>query len=234
MALTGPLSVKQDPMNNLKAKLFGARGDEPVSAGPWRVNFVNASTLPDIKVVRTAFVLNYGLAILATAMVGYGVHQELSIADVSAQVAELESQAVALTPADTKIRQSSALFLQYAAAVDEYARFKTSGLDVFALYAQLGELRVNDIVYDNVLIDTNSTDSKKKVGAKITLSGKCKGVTKEGFTRIEALYAKFVGMPYLRSLTGYEPKYAKSPVTVPDNQAQVIQFTFQLTLEPKS
>lgn len=220
-------------MNKLKAKLFGARGGEPVSASRWRVNFVNVAALPDIKVIRTAFVLNYGSAILAAAIVGYVVHQELSIADVTAQVAELESQAAGLTPADTKIRQTSALFSQYSAAVDEYVRFKTGGLDVFALYAQLGDLRVNDVIYDNVLIDTNATDAKKKVGAKITLSGKCKGVTKEGFARIEALYAKFVGMPYLRSLNGYEPKYAKSPVTVPDNQAQVIQFTFQLSLEPK-
>lgn len=221
-------------MNNLKTKLFGWASAEPDSAAAWRVNYVNAAALPDIKVVRTTFLLNYGLAIFAAASVIYLVHQELAITDVTAQVAELEAQATALIPTDTKIRQASAWFSQYADPVDEYVRFKTGGLDVFALYAQLGNLRAEDISYDNILIDTNAVDGKKKMGAKITISGKRKGVSKDGFERIEALYAKFVGMPYLRTIKGFEAKYPKSPITVPDNQAQVIQFTFQLTLEPKS
>lgn len=221
-------------MNNLKSKLFGGTEAESKTPERWRVNFVNAEALPDIKIIRTAFVVNYGLAIAALCIFAYAARQEVIIADIASESAKINAQADAMTATDTKIREKAALFTQYSAAVDEYVKLKTGGLDVFALYAQLGELRVDDVTYDNVLVDAMPGDAKRKIGAKIVISGKRKGLTKQSFERIETLYGKFTGMPYLKTLKGYEVKYAKSPTTIPDNQEQLVQFTFQLTLEPKS
>lgn len=220
-------------MNNLKAKLFASKAVEHGPAEPWRVNFVNTDSLPDIKVIRTSFVLNYGFIALAIASLAWFSYQEYEIAGVAADTAAINARSASMEPADAKRRDKANRFSEYALVVDEYVKFKSAGLDVFALYTQLGELRSDDIVYENVLIDAAASDAKKRMPGKIVISGKRKGVNKQGYACIEAMYAKFVSMPYLKTLKDYTPKYVKSPVTIPDTQDQSIGFTFQLILEPK-
>jgi hypothetical protein len=77
-------------------------------AGPalyWHPDFRVVATLPDTKVIRTSFIVNF-FAVTIVLLIGYLVmRQEMVLSDVHAQIGEWTSKTAAQTPRFTKATQ---------------------------------------------------------------------------------------------------------------------------------
>ncbi len=83
------------------------------TASYWHPNFRIVDTLPDTKVVRTAFVVNAAAFAFMAAVVAFVVQREMAVSEVQAQTAELDAQIAAATP---RYKEAQKLQKDFAAA----------------------------------------------------------------------------------------------------------------------
>lgn len=221
-------------MTDWKSKLL-AKKDEPKDVSrPWRVSFIDAAALPDIKVVRTKFLLNYGCVALAVGAFIFALMQELSIRETSAEIVANTGRIDSMSAADLKIRTNAALCDEYLVNAAAFTSFKRPKFDIFGVYSALGALRADGFVFENLLLDRSAVDFKtKKPICKIVLSGKRKGKSGEDIRQIEQLYGRIVELDYFKSLKAVKlaPRAPGSLVTTIDQQDQFIGFVFEFSLE---
>lgn len=207
--------------------------------GAWRADFRKTDELPDVKVIRTDFILNYGLAALAVAVLAYAGYRELDYgtlrSEISAKNAEIEARS-AKNATDLKSSGEFTAYMQYA---DAFANFKRPvPVDALSILSALGEVKGDKLVIKSLLVDSSVPDAtKKKVSKiKIMLTGGIKGTSSLEFKQVEDAYERLKALSLWKEIPGYAiaKSASKSPTSVsPNTQDQVIDFTFELPLEPK-
>src|SRR6218665_645677 len=112
-------------MNKFSLSKLTSKASAESSLGAWRADFRKVDELPDVKVIRTDFILNYGLAGLAVAVLAYAGYREMDYSvlrkEVAAKTAEVEAK-TAKNTADLKESGEFTACLQYA---DAYSNFKS-------------------------------------------------------------------------------------------------------------
>lgn len=74
------------------ASLLKRKTDAAAHNPPWHPNFRNETKLPDVKVIRTSFFVNAGIAVLFGASLLWVAYQEYSRAELKAQIAQATAQ----------------------------------------------------------------------------------------------------------------------------------------------
>ena len=77
---------------------------------PWRADFRRKGELPDLKVVRTHFLLNYGVAGIALGVAGYAGWCEYQYAELRSEIGQLGRALEAGRAADRDLLAQSALY----------------------------------------------------------------------------------------------------------------------------
>jgi hypothetical protein len=145
----------------------------------WRPNFVNQAELPDIKVIRTDFIINLIAVILALGLTCFLLQREYRSYVLSKTVSELEQQIRVADADDQASLKYSKSFYDAAQYVVEVEKFFDAPILAHEFLYRLSELRPKDLIYNSVSWD----ESVIKVGEKnvvkytVNISGDAKDLT---------------------------------------------------------
>jgi len=89
----------------------------------WHPNLRLADKLPDIKVVRTGFMVNLIAVIVVILLLGLNVQRELSIYSTGSELAKLEEQIESQTAQNDKNLRLSTQFKRYSKMIEDLETF---------------------------------------------------------------------------------------------------------------
>ena len=142
----------------------------------WRPNFRIQSTLPDIKVVRTDFMINSIALALVLVAFFFLLQRVYSAYSMRATIEDME-QRLRVAEADNKQSlQVSARFRKAAEHVVELQRFYGWPLSAHEFLAQLALLKPKDLSFSQVMLSETIVKEGKddltgKVGYRIEITG---------------------------------------------------------------
>lgn len=145
----------------------------------WRPNFVNQSELPDIKVIRTNFIINMVAAALALSMVFVLAKREYSAAALETTIDRLEERIAGAEAADKKNLELSREFKQAAEYILEVGRFSEAPFSPHELLYHLSVIQPDDVIYRSINL-SEGTEGKGKnrvITYRVNLNGDAKNLT---------------------------------------------------------
>lgn len=132
----------------------------------WRPNFVNSSGLPDIKVVRTDFIINF-VSMLLMLLVGFYVLQrEYRAYALSQTIDDMEQRIRIAAPDDSSNLKLSQEFRDSAAHVAELEKFYAAPLLAHEFLKQLFQMRPEKLIFKQLSL----TESLAKEGTVSTVT----------------------------------------------------------------
>ncbi len=129
---------------------MASTGKKKISVRPWRQDFRDVATLPDIKVVRTHFILNLSAALFFVILLGLVLYQEYAISARGAELALVRDSIATASSADRRNQEASALFKREAAAVAEAAKFANDAIRPEVLLAELARARIPESNFERI------------------------------------------------------------------------------------
>jgi hypothetical protein len=217
-------------MSKFNLPKMGAKSAGSDSLPAWRADFRRKDELPDVKAVRTDFLVNYGLiglAIISLTIVGV---REFTYFGLQNEIDGLSAQIDVKRDQNVKNLKDSGSYSSHMKFVDAFTKFKATPVECFRVASELGLIKVGNMVIKNILIDSSFIDLKtKKEKVKVTVVGVSKGVAQANFSQVESAFEKFKTLPVWAGLKKYRIEPQK-PVVVANTQDQVIDFTFELSL----
>jgi hypothetical protein len=126
----------------------------------WRPDFKIQSSLPDIKVVRTDFIINFIAVALVLIAVFTLLQREYRAYSLRSSINSME-QRVRLSEADDNLNlKESELFRESAQSVDELQRFFRAPFAAHELLAELASLRPEGLIFSRVILTEQITQKK--------------------------------------------------------------------------
>jgi hypothetical protein len=105
----------------------------------WRPDFRNTQTLPDTKIIRTGFLLNFvGISLAAICLTMYGI-REFTLQNLAKSVNELKLQVEGATSSDRQSLDTNKKFLQSAEIVSEAIGFDAEPIEFHSFLAEAGD-----------------------------------------------------------------------------------------------
>ena len=124
----------------------------------WHPNFRNHERLPDTKVVRTQFFVNFAAIAVAASLLLYFSYQEYRIKNVRHQVAEWQSQIDTNRKASLQAQVLSRKFGEEQKKIDELNNFLKQRLVLSQFLLHLGSTLPAEMAVDAVEVRENGVD----------------------------------------------------------------------------
>ncbi|MGJ8640836.1 MAG: hypothetical protein ACSHYA_15710 [Opitutaceae bacterium] len=140
----------------------------------WRPDFCNQATLPDIKVVRTNFLINFLSVTAALVAVYFMVEREYRAHSLTQTVAVLEQQVASARKTNNANLSLSTEFKKISSKVVDLQQFFSTPFEAHSFMARIVELCpaglvIQDLSYSEVFPDTGK--AKKVSEYLINISG---------------------------------------------------------------
>jgi hypothetical protein len=198
----------------------------------WRPDFREVHTLPDTKVVRTGFLINFIAISITLLVVTLYVIKEYSLQSLTSQVSELEVQVADNTSANRRILDANKRFKQSAGIMEEAIAFDQELLD-FPLFIK----EVTLILPQRVVLSSMEMRSvlggegkTKSPHFKVDLSGRI--LTGEDLTPSQVLSNCQDAIAELPSIKGRNVKMDLIQFKR-NNELGYFDFTLQLMIPPE-
>lgn len=220
-------------MSKLSLSKLGAKVAPPVIQPAWRADFRHKDRLPDIKPVRTDFLVNYGLIGLGVLAMAYTGWREYSYLVQEREIEAARESIQAGSGADRKALQKSGEFTANARYTSAFVEFHTMPFNPVQVLAEIGTIKVGDMVIRNVLADASPNSPVKKERGRIVVVGVSNGVEQLNFNQVSEAFEKLKKLPSLTGLKGVTLTPSR-PILVSNTQERVIDFTFEIQLSDSS
>ncbi len=199
----------------------------------WHPNFRVVELLPDIKQVRTGFLVNFIAITLALVALSWTVATEVEIHNVNRDIDRAQGQINDSSRANTKNLANSKQFVTKSKSLQFAAKFFAEKLPPLDLLNCLLDARPDNILFDTVelspfIIDLGS--NKKAITQRIIVSGTLASETSLG---LDNFVKKILANPVVKSRVVDPDKNLKTE-TKHDSAAGVFKFTITLTLKPSA
>jgi len=145
----------------------------------WRPNFVDAAELPDIKVIRTGFIINF-VAVLLMLVAGFYVLQREYRAFALKNTIEDMEQRIRVADADDAAHlRLSREFRDQAAHVAELEKFYAAPVLAHEFLAQITRMRPEELIFKQLsLVESmRKQDTALIVTYRINISGEVRSLT---------------------------------------------------------
>lgn len=116
----------------------------------WHPNFRNLERLPDTKVVRTRFFVNFAAVAIATSLLLYFSYQEYRINNLSRQVADWQAQIDTNKKASDQAVALSQKFADEERKISELNNFRKQRLVLSQFLLQIGSTLPPELAMDTV------------------------------------------------------------------------------------
>ena len=145
----------------------------------WRPNFVNQSELPDIKVIRTDFIINLIAVTLTLCVAFYLLQAEYRSYTLGKTILGMEQQIRVADSNDVENLKRSETFRESAQNIVEVEEFFDAPLLVHEFLYDLAGIRPEDLIFNSVSLSESMTkQSNKSVRIySINISGDAKNLT---------------------------------------------------------
>lgn len=149
----------------------------------WRPDFKNQSTLPDIKVVRTDFIINFIAVALMLVAVFSLLQREYRAYVLRSSIAGME-QRIRVSGADDDLNlKESERFRESAQSIEELQRFFRAPIATHELLAELALLKPEGLIFSRVILSESVIKKKKSktkteslMGYEINITGDARGL----------------------------------------------------------
>ncbi len=140
---------------------------------PWRPDFRDAQLLPDLKIVRTHFLLNLVAGMVLLISAGVCVYQEYEISARAQVLGEMQANVSSVRLADQKNVADSARFMRDARKALEVASFAKQPMDIPLLLVKLSAAQPEQCIYSSLDFQRRRelVDGKPFLRSVITLKG---------------------------------------------------------------
>ncbi len=197
----------------------------------WHPNFRVVDTLPDIKQVRTGFLVNFAAIFLALIMVGWTVYTEVEIFNVNRDIDRVNGGLDQSSSTNAKNLAKSSQFVAKSKPLQFAAQFFAEKLPALDLLTTLVEARPDNMHFDSLDVGPYVMDMGKKKKAltqRIVLTGT---LISEDSKPLETFKNKLLDSPLLKDRI-IEPEKNLTTQTSHDPDAGVFKFTITLQLKP--
>ena len=139
----------------------------------WRPNFVNQSELPDIKVIRTDFIINFVAVTLALCVAFFLLQREYRSFSLAKTISGMEQQIRVADADDVENLKLSESFRESAQYIIEVEKFYDSPILAHQFLLSLASIKPDELIFDTVsLSESTWKDGAKEVVAySISISG---------------------------------------------------------------
>lgn len=145
----------------------------------WRPNFVNQAELPDIKVVRTDFIINFIAVTITLCVAFFLLQREYRTFALVKTIKGMEQQIRVAGSDDVENLKRSEAFRESAQYVVEVEEFFDAPLLVHEFVYKLTSMRPEDLVFNSVSLSENTVKHSNKdvVVYSINITGDAKNLT---------------------------------------------------------
>jgi hypothetical protein len=143
----------------------------------WRPDFKIQATLPDIKVIRTDFIINFFALGLLLLTVFFLLQREYHAYSLRATIEDMERRIRVAEADDKDSLQLSARFRKEAARVVELQRFYSSPWPAHEFLAELAQLKPQDLSFSRVQFAETIAKKGAKLGYGIQIAGDVRELT---------------------------------------------------------
>ncbi|MFU8847847.1 MAG: hypothetical protein ACNA77_03920 [Opitutales bacterium] len=194
----------------------------------WRPNFVITSELPDIKVVRTGFIINFIFIALMLAVGFYVMQREYRAHAIRQTIATIEQRIQVAQADDAMSLKLSQEFRTAAAHILDLEKFTSAPFQIQDFLVQLTQMRPEKLIFKQISV----TESEQKDGAnqlviyRINLTGEVSSLT---------LLDEFKGALSGLELLNYQGYTLVIDETLQGRDAEtgIFPYTLQITLRPE-
>lgn len=141
----------------------------------WRPDFKIQSTLPDIKVVRTDFVINVIVVALVLIAVVTILQREYQVYFSRSSISRMEQGIRTSEADDDQSLKASERFRKSAQSVVELQRFFQTPFLAHELFAELASLRPEGLIFSRIIlsesVDRSKRQSKAHMSYTINITG---------------------------------------------------------------
>lgn len=196
----------------------------------WHPNFRVVETLPDIKQVRTGFLVNFVAIVLALVALAWTVTTEVDIHNHSRDINRLNGEIDKETPANNKNLAASKQFVNKSKALQFSAKFFDGTLPPLDLLDAMLAARPDNILFDSVHIDPViiETAGKKIPAQRVVISGT---LASESSLSLDDFVKKILASAALKNRV-VDPDKNLKVENKRDAAAGVFKFTLTLNLKP--
>jgi hypothetical protein len=135
----------------------------------WRPDFREVQTLPDTKVIRTGFLLNFMAIAVTVAVVVVFAFREYELQSSSQAVSALEAEVADNSSANRGILESNKRFKQSSALMEEVVAFDRKIVDYPALVKQVALAVPEGLVFNQLEISASDEAAGKDKVAPLLL-----------------------------------------------------------------
>jgi hypothetical protein len=145
----------------------------------WRPNFVNQSALPDIKVVRTDFIINFIAVTIALCAAFFLLQREYRSYALGKTIQGMEQQIRVADSDDVENLKLSGLFRKSAQYIVEVENFFDAPLLVHEFMYNLAVIRPDGLIFNSVSLSERmeKQSNKNVVTYSINITGDAKNLT---------------------------------------------------------
>ena len=197
----------------------------------WHPNFRVVKTLPDIKVVRTDFVVNFAAVFLAVAALVWMIYIETNIFLVDRTINHLQAQIDENKKTNMLYLSQSSKFMHDSKGLQELTKFYGQSVPLVQLLDAVFSARPDNILFDSVSLTPVEISLKgKRVKTQlVVLTGELTGEA-EDLKGLDGMVSKLMDSPVL-----------KPRITDPANERKIdnrregpgiFKFTITITLQP--
>ena len=116
----------------------------------WHPDFRIAEDLPDIKAVRTDFLINLTVIGLAFALVVWLVYREASIYGYQSDIETLRDEERRMETESKQVAELNSRFMKRKRIHDDLVKFYDAPFDVPAFFADIARIRPGEIAFEEI------------------------------------------------------------------------------------
>lgn len=144
----------------------------------WHPNFRIQSELPDIKPIRTGFIINFVAVAICASLAVILVQQEFKRINLSGSINILGGIVEQSRAANSAALRDSREFANNVKPLQEIERFYDAPLVIYEFLTQLAEIRPEDVIYDNInFTETTRMERRTPVTSyRLQINGKSRSL----------------------------------------------------------
>ena len=139
----------------------------------WRPNFINSSKLPDIKVIRTNFIVNFIAVTVVLICSFFAVKREYRVHSLSVAAAQMQEQIQFSEAGDNSKLSMSIEFNKAAANIIDLEKFYSPPTLAHQFLVDLSAIRPTGLVFRSIAFSESilSKGKKQAVGYRLSVTG---------------------------------------------------------------
>jgi hypothetical protein len=140
----------------------------------WHHDFRIPERLPDIKPIRTKFIINVACVGVALVLLGMAGSREFTKAGIRSEIATFEQERTEKMPQNNKLTQMSQEYNRISQRLNDAIKFKKQPIHPVQLIAELSKQCPPDLIYDGIQFQHVYDGSTKREEYQVRIAGKGK------------------------------------------------------------